>query len=167
MQKNSYITIDYFRELKRNAYGENESFDSFVERIAEKYFPGRGPEWRMRYSFSLHFYGLCVAACENCRGICPHHGHKYHLRIKQGSSVPIPWASLDICDKYKESIDRQGRRHTRQELVEPEQTEADFDFPAELIAGQRDGGKWSKSQPKSPVPLVEQQELFGEEAENV
>lgn len=173
----SYITIDYYRDLKQKAYNENESFDDFVERIAEKYFPGRGEEWRKRYAFSLHFYGLCVAACQDCQGVCPHHGHRYSLRIKAGSAVPIPYASLELCPKFKAGIDRQGRTYKRQELVEPEPEAEDFSFP-EFEPQLEQSHPWSsfshgsEVQPKSPaaaeqdLPIAQQQDLFALEAED-
>ena len=101
MGKTDYIQLDYFKELASKAYRENESFDAFVERMAEQYFPGRSKEWMQRYAFSIRFYGICVEACKNCTGECAHHGHQYHLRIKKGSSCPVPWASAEVCEKYK------------------------------------------------------------------
>ena len=108
-----YVTIDYYKQLTQSAYGENESFEQFVERVAEKCFPGKGQAWRERFAFQLHFYGVCVHACENCQGVCPHNGHRYKLRIKKGSCVPVPWASLELCEKYKQSIDREGHKRKR------------------------------------------------------
>lgn len=101
MNKVDYVQLDYFKELANKAYQENESFDAFVERMAEQYFPGRSKEWMQRYAFSIRFYGICVEACKNCTGECAHHGHQYHLRIKKGSSCPVPWASAEVCEKYK------------------------------------------------------------------
>lgn len=95
------VQIDYFKEMSKRAYRENERFDAFVERMAEQYFPGRSKEWMQRYAFSIRFYGICVEACKNCTGECAHHGHQYHLRIKKGSSCPVPWASAEVCEKYK------------------------------------------------------------------
>ena len=101
MDKVDYVQIDYFKELAKKAYHENESFDAFVERMAEQYFPGRSKEWMQRYAFSIRFYGICVEACKNCTGECAHHGHQYHLRIKKGSSCPVPWASAEVCERYR------------------------------------------------------------------
>ena len=97
----NYVQLDYFKELANKTYQENESFDAFVERMAEQYFPGRSKEWMQRYAFSIRFYGICVEACKSCTGECAHHGHQYHLRIKKGSSCPVPWASAEVCEKYK------------------------------------------------------------------
>lgn len=110
MLNNEYRYIDYFKELTKKAYGENESFEDFVQRIAEQYFPGKGKEWAAHYSFQIHFYGICIAACKDCQGECPHHGHQYYLRLKRGSSVPVPWASMEICPKYKVSVERDGSK---------------------------------------------------------
>ena len=99
-EKEQYVRIDYFKELTKRAYQENEGFDEFVQRIAERYFPGRGAEWVKHYAFIIHFYGLCVAACQHCDGSCPHHGHRYHLRIKRGTSIPVPYASEEPCPRY-------------------------------------------------------------------
>lgn len=110
-----YVYIDFFKELKNKAYHKGESFDDFIKRIAEQRFPGKSEEWLRKYAFSIHFYGICVSACKDCNGVCPHNGHQYNLRLRKGSDVPIPWASADICEHYKESIDRDGRRHKRAE----------------------------------------------------
>ena len=120
----TYEYIDYFKELSKKAYLQDESFEGFIQRVAEQHFPGRGKEWVEKYGFQIHFYGICVAACKGCEGVCPHHGHQYHLRIKRGTDVPIPWASMDVCDKYKYVVDGEGNRRGRpkgdkQECFEP------------------------------------------------
>ena len=113
MGKTDYVQLDYFKELANKAYKENESFDAFVERMAEQYFPGRSKEWMQRYAFSIRFYGICVEACKNCTGECAHHGHQYHLRIKKGSSCPVPWASAEICEKYKHKVVAKEQEETQ------------------------------------------------------
>ena len=105
----TYVYIDYFKELRKKAYGENETFDEFVQRVAEKYFPGRGEKWRKCFAFTLHYYGICCNTCAHCDGNCPHNGHQYHLRIKKGTANPVPWASLELCEKFKVSVDAEGR----------------------------------------------------------
>lgn len=120
----AYVYVDYFKELSKKAYLENESFESFIQRMAERYFPGRGMEWIAKNAFQLHFYGICVAACKDCKGVCPHHGHQYHLRIKRGSEVAIPWASMDICDKYQYIVDEEGNKKARPESCHKDNFEA-------------------------------------------
>lgn len=120
----AYVYIDYFKELAKKAYLENESFEGFIQRIAERYFPGRSLEWIAKNAFQLHFYGICVAACKDCKGVCPHHGHQYHLRIKRGSEVAIPWASMDICDKYQYIVDEEGNKKARPENCKQNNFEA-------------------------------------------
>ena len=120
MNKVDYVQLDYFKELANKAYQENESFDAFVERMAEQYFPGRSKEWMQRYAFSIRFYGICVEACKNCTGECAHHGHQYHLRIKKGSSCPVPWASAEVCEKYKHKTKPISEAEIFDEAVVPE-----------------------------------------------
>ena len=121
-KNNQYVKIDYFKELRQKALGEEESYAEFVERIAERYFPGRGKEWQERYSFTLYFYGVCCEACKNCSGVCPRNGHRYYLRMKRGTSCPVPWGSLELCEKYKASVDRAGRVSRRPRSVLEEAT---------------------------------------------
>lgn len=120
----AYVYIDYFKELAKKAYLKDETFDGFIKRVAEQYFHNRGQEWISKNAFQLHFYGICVAACKDCKGVCPHHGHQYHLRIKRGSDVAIPWASMDICDKYKYIVDETGSKKARPEKYQQDNFEA-------------------------------------------
>lgn len=109
----SFIQIDYFKQLRLRAFGEKETFQEFVERIAEKYFPGKAKEWIHKYSFTLMYYGVSCKACENCQGKCGYNGHRLELRIKRGSSCPVPWRSLELCEKFKASVDGRGRSKAR------------------------------------------------------
>lgn len=119
----AYVYIDYFKELSKKAYLKDETFDGFIKRVAEQYFPNRGQEWIAKNAFQLHFYGICVAACKDCNGVCPHHGHQYHLRIKRGSEIAIPWASMDICDKYQYVVDEAGNKKARPEKYQQDKFE--------------------------------------------
>ena len=105
-----YVYIDYLKELRKKAYGEQESFENFVQRIGEQYFPGQGKEWCMKHAFILNFYGIRIAACKECDGNCPQQGHRYLIRLKKGSDVPVPYLSMEICPSFKQAVDRQGRK---------------------------------------------------------
>jgi len=165
-----FLHIDYFKEMRLKAFGEKEGFQEFIQRIAEKYFPGRGQEWLDKYSFTLYYYGVVCAACSKCEGKCPRNGHRLHLRIKRGSSCPVPWGSLELCEKFKASVDGTGRVRRKCKTVteqamskEAEQEAAlaamtDIDVAAILV--EENAVEQRKRRPK-----VEQLLMFGEGGE--
>lgn len=146
-EQNNYIYIDYYRELELKAYNKEEDFDEFVARIAEKYFPGRGEEWRRRHAFTLNFYGVQMQACKNCDGKCPRNGHQYYLRMKKGTSDLVPWASLDICPKYMQAEKDKGETCKQQRNDDCPLTEEDFLVLSEEPEPEQFNGftKYSKS----------------------
>jgi len=117
-----YCHIDYFKQQRLKAFGEKESFEEFLTRIAEEYFPGRGEEWREKYAFSLYYYGVCCRGCAQCEGVCPHNGHRIQLRLKRGTDCPVPWGSLELCEKYHMGVDAQGRKRPRASTVKEQAT---------------------------------------------
>lgn len=158
--QNKYIYIDYYRELELKAYNKEESFDEFVVRIAEKYFPGRGEEWRRRHAFTLNFYGVQMQACKNCDGKCPRKGHQFYLRMQKGTSDLVPWASLDICPKYMQAEKEKGETYKQQRFQEEcVLTEDDFFAPNEEPEPEQFNGfsKYSKSK---KVESYDVQNLF-------
>lgn len=157
-----YTYIDYYKELKKKAYKEAEDFDSFIQRIAETYFPGKAKEWCLKHAFTLHFYGVRIAACRDCQGICPYNGHQYHLRIKKGTDTPVPWANLELCPKYTHSIDRNGvtrpKERTKEDWGVPDdQAEPNTDM-AQLITNSYKFDDFSTK--KSAKGKLKEQDLF-------